>query len=364
MKLNNFDDVGNLTQAQQFMIRSCLATSGEEREHTVRAWEETVVIDDLDFSSSRLVPVFFHGNQGYGITTRHDNRLKIIYKHWWLRTQHISHQLKIVTNAFFDAGIEVVVIKGASIKTYYERDELRPMADFDLLLQPFNLQKALQVIKALDYLPAQQAEAYLGKHPKLFLDFNHAINCVHQRTDSQLDLHWRVGSGCSAKFSDDLWLHLDNYSPVPYAKRPQPAYELFMLVIHAADSENRDNLNWIIDTAMINQKAGKPFWLEARKLAVAEKKEDLFDYGCAVLVKLGIEAPDPGMVSKPRGIISTTIEDRKHFTSIKLFRTRIGNIIYGIKRLFPHSGPLSKLFYIVKNIYYQCSRKVGGTIKQ
>jgi hypothetical protein len=350
MKLKTFDAVDNLTGTQYLMIKACLANSKAERERAVREWEKAVVIDTIDFSSSRLIPWFFYGNQQHDITTVHDKRMKVIYKHWWLRSQHISHRLKEVHKAFCEAGIDSIIIKGASIKTHYDRDELRPMADFDLLVHPTHLQKALQIIKDLGYLPNENLAAYLQKRPSLFLDFNHAITC--QKKDSQLDLHWRVGSRCSTKFSDDLWLHLENYEPVPQAKRPQLAYEVFMLLVHAADSENRDNLNWIIDIAVINNKADRSFWKEARKLAVAEKKEDLFDYSCSILVKLGVDAPDPGPVKKPKVIISTDPEDRQQMSPVRLFVTRLRNIIHGVNRLFPHAHALGKVYQITKSVYY------------
>src|SRR5690554_592823 len=183
MKLKNFDWIDNLTLIQQLIIKVCLTTNKEERENAVRDWEEQVIINDLDFSSSRLIPIFFHGNQQYGTTTRYDKRLNVIYKHWWLRTQHISHQLTRVHKALFDAGIQVIVIKGASIKMHYKREELRPMADFDLLIHPADLKKAFQIIKSLGYLSNRLSEVYWEKNENIFLDFHHAISFKNQNND-------------------------------------------------------------------------------------------------------------------------------------------------------------------------------------
>ena len=126
--------IDNLTYPIQLMLEACLAGSRETREQAVRLWEEHVIIDDMDFGASRLVPYFFHLNKQDGIETVHDKRLKVIYKHWWLRSHHITHQLKIVHNALSEEGIRLIIYKGAAIKLHYERDELRPMADFDLLI--------------------------------------------------------------------------------------------------------------------------------------------------------------------------------------------------------------------------------------
>ncbi len=343
------------------MLKACIAHSKEGRQKAVREWEQTVVMEDLDFSSSRLVPYFLHGNQQVGITTIHDNRLKVIYKHWWLRSQHIAHQLKIVHEAFTEAGVKSIVTKGASLKTFYERAELRPMADFDLIVRPANLERALRIVETLGYVQSKDSVPFIQKYPKLFYDFNHALFCAHPKNNCELDLHWRVGSTCSNELTEDLWLHLEDYPPIPGAKRPQLAYEVFMLMIHAADSQNRDNLNWILDITAINKTAGKPFWEEARRLAVTERKEDLFDYSCAILIQLGIDAPNPGELKSPKLIISTTVEDRVQMGRFALLRSRAGNIRYRVNRFFPHAGPFKKVYHMGRCLgYYFITRKGEG----
>jgi hypothetical protein len=364
MKLKSFDGFDNLTQTQQSLIKGCLATTKEERELAVRNWEKQIVIDEIDFSSSRLIPYFFYGNQQHGIISIYDKRMKVIYKHWWLRSQHISHQLQKVHTTFIEAGIGTVVIKGASIKTYYERDELRPMADFDILIPRADLKRALQLLKELDYITDKRIEAYLSISEKnILLDFNHAITCVHSKNDCQIDLHWRVGSRCSNQFSDNLWLNLENYELLPNAKRPQLAYEVFMIIIHAVDSRNKDNLNWIIDIAVINESRGGSFWQEARRIAVAEKKEDLFDYGCSILIKMGISAPDPGIVKKPKNLVAILPEEGEQVNLIKMTYAKLNNLYGNVDRLFPHSNIANKLYQVVKFVYYYFATRKIRSIK-
>jgi hypothetical protein len=345
--------IDNLTHPIQLMLEACLAGSRETREQAVRLWEEHVIIDDMDFGASRLVPYFFHLNKQDGIETVHDKRLKVIYKHWWLRSHHITHQLKIVHNALSEEGIRLIIYKGAAIKLHYERDELRPMADFDLLIQPSDLQKTLQILKGLDYTMNPQLEGFLQKKKRLFLEFSNEICCKHRSNECKLDLHWRVGYRHSAEFSDELWHHLEDYPGIQGAQKPRLAYEVFLLIVHAVDSRNNDNFNWVLDIDLINKKYGKSFWDEARRLAVKEKKADLFDYGCSVLLHFGVFAPDPGKVTKPRGIVSTGEIQRAEMSFWELFITRLANIKYGVDRRFPHAGLPGKFFRVVRGAYYQ-----------
>jgi hypothetical protein len=363
MKLSNFDEIDNLTKVQLLMVKACLSGFKEEREKLVREWEELVVIDEIDFSSSRLIPFFFNGNQQLGIETRHDKRMKIVYKHWWLRTQHISHQLKIVHAAFFEAGIPCVVIKGASIKVHYERDELRPMADFDLLIPRKQLRQALSILQSLFYDPNMHQYNIITSHIEgIYLDFFHAITCIQSKVDCRLDLHWRIGSRCSAKLSDSLWLNLEKYDPIPNAQKPKLAFEVFMIIIHAVDSRSKDNLNWIIDIAVINQKTDHSFWNEARKIAVSERKEDLFDYGCAVLIELGISAPNPETISIPNNLMPVNPDDKpKGF--IRKISYVVRNRYKTIERLYPYSNDFYKFYKISQYIYVLFLVKISTLIK-
>jgi hypothetical protein len=333
------------------MVKACLAKTREERESIVLIWEEQVVMDDLDYSCFRLLPLFYHGNSQYGINTRHDKRLKTVYKYWWLKNQHLSNQLKVIHQAFADAGIESVVIKGASLKTHYELGELRPMADFDLLVHHSDLDRAMKIVNAHQFKIIERSSFYFEKRRDVFEYFHHAISCNHIQNESQLDLHWRIGSRCSLLFTDDLWQHLEDYPLIPNARKPQLPYEIFMLVIHAIESKNRDNLNWIIDVTMVNKVATSTHWHEAKKIAVAEKKAHLFDYGCSLLISLGIDVPNPGEVEKPIGVIHNVAVMQAPAYKKALYIIHNHRLFVSLR--FPHVNRFVKFFYLGKSIYYK-----------
>ena len=363
MKLKNFKTVDTILPIQHLLVKSCLATKKEERESAVRDWEKQVAIDDLDFSSLRLISFFLHGNQKQSITTIHDKRLKVIYKHWWLKTQHISHELKKVHAAFLKGGITAMVIKGASIKTHYELEELRPMADFDLLVHREDFPKALEMIKNMDYSPNKQSAFLWERNPALLFDFNYSIHFTHQKNGTEFDLHWQIGAYCSVQFTEALWQHVEEYKLIPFAKKPCLAFEVFMLITHAVSSDNHDNLNWIIDIFVINQKAPHAFWEDARALAIAEKKEDLFDYGCFILIQYGVYAPNPGTIKKAKLLIPTDIEQRANMSRFRLLYLRIRNMFFTINRLFPHAKPTTKLYYLARFIRFSFITKNIRNIK-
>ena len=360
MKSENFNVLNDLTSLQLLMVKACLAKTKDERECIVRLWEKQVVMDELDASCFRLLPLFYHGNEQFGITTKHDKRLKVVYKYWWLKNQHLSNQLEVIYQTFAGAGIDCIVVNGASLKTYYDLGELRPIATFNLLIRHSDLDNALKIIDAQCFKIVNEFAVYFDKRRDIFQYFNHAIPCINTKNDSQLDLHWRIGSQCSLAFTDDLWHHLDDYTPVPNAKKPQVAYEIFMVLIHAVGFPKRDDLNWIIDVAMLNNVATGSDWQKARRLAVVEKKVDLFDYQCLVLIGLGVDVPNPADFKKPLGAIRTNAANRKELGYKKIAYYRFHNHKLFVDSMFPHANGFVKAFQFGKSIYYKYVLRKNG----
>lgn len=341
-----------MTTAQSWLLKACLAKTKEEQQEAVQNWEDQVCMDELDFSSMRLIPYFFHRNQQVGITTKHDKRLKVIYKHWWLRNQHISHELKAVQQALSEVGIKTIIIKGAAIKMHYEKEELRPMSDFDLIVPQSDLHQAIQITKKLGFVPDPLDQRFLEKCENLYLDFQHGISFKHSKNETEFDLHWKFGSRCSKQFTTQLWNHLVDYELIPGAKKPPLAYEVCMILIHAVTSENKDNLNWILDIETINQKFGNSFWKEARQLAVNEKKADLFDYGCSILITLGVYAPVPSKVKKPIKVEFSDKENRVAMSRIRLIKIMILNTFVNVNRIYAHENVFTKGYHLIRKMRY------------
>jgi len=338
----------DLSPIQHLVVKACLASSKTEQQRLVSEWEEKVVIDDLDYSSSRLIPYFLHKNQQEGITTRHDKRLKVIFKHWWLKTQHINDQLNKVLAALIAAKIEHIVIKGATARSYYKRRELRTMGDFDVLVRPADLHRTLSLLKDIGYVPNRRAEARLHHAPQLMIDFMHAMECAHQLLDTRIDLHWRIGSFASKAFTERLWAHVDEYELLPGAKKPQLPYEVFIILLHAAMGRSRDNLNWILDMSILNEISGKSFWAEVRQLFRDEKKEDMFDYACSTLLEYGVYAPVPVKPVRPPVLTLINEKTKAEMNLIRFVYTKFVNLHFKVSQVYPHAGPFTLIYQYIR----------------
>jgi len=97
--------------------------------------------------------------------------------------------LERILKAFQDAGIEVIVLKGAALaQTVYADIGLRPMNDLDLLVRPEFLRKAVKVLQGLGFAP---------------LMYNYARYHVFFRQENiALELHWTLLDGVQ---HHELW---------------------------------------------------------------------------------------------------------------------------------------------------------------
>jgi hypothetical protein len=343
---SDISNINNTEILHKWLLGACVATDRQTQETNVRQWEEKIVIDDMDFSSIRMMPLFYYRNQKAGIQTKHDNRLKVIYKHWWLKTQHIVNQLKAVHETFTKNGIATVIIKGASIMEYYELRELRPMADFDLLVKPTDAAKALAILQQMQYTFTDVTGYAIKQHSELVTTFSSSLECTNKVNGTKLDLHWRLGSGCSFPLTYDLWEHLVDYCVLPGAKRPELAYEVFLIIIHAIESKRRDNLNWITDINTLNNRYDGSFWQTARKLAIREKKLVMFDYGCHLLIQYGVYAPTPEKVIVPSIHNSLIAKATRNIGPLRQLRLKIFNL----NCLYPNSNFAFKSYQLLRRV--------------
>lgn len=81
------------------------------------------------------------------------NSLRAMYSSTWMQNQKIFKELEMLAHLFSQAGIPVVVLKGACFAlTIYPDLGLRPMGDLDLLVPGSKLAQAVQIAKGLGYV--------------------------------------------------------------------------------------------------------------------------------------------------------------------------------------------------------------------
>ena len=123
------------TKEQGLLLRASILR-GKEAIEALQEWKADINIAQLDQGSQRLLPLLYHNLHSQGIDDSFMNRFKGVHRLTWYKNQLLFHHVTTLLHSFYNAGIQTMVLKGAALTLFYYRDYgLRPMADFDILVQ-------------------------------------------------------------------------------------------------------------------------------------------------------------------------------------------------------------------------------------
>ena len=150
-----------------------------------------------------LTPLLYHRIKPFfaacSVPTDVQQHLKEIYFHSAARNMRIYKELADILRCFSDAGIPVILLKGAHLaEIVYGNIALRPMADVDLLVKQADLMRAHVVLNGLGYAAPEKDMGYALGHLPPYGKKNSII---------LVEIHYNI---VSAPFSqrfpvEDLW---------------------------------------------------------------------------------------------------------------------------------------------------------------
>ena len=144
----------------------------------------------LEQEGERYLPLVHHilkrSNPVFSIPGEDRGRVRELRLMIVRRNALLFDELRKVTKAFNDAGIEVILLKGAMMEGIYPAG-LRPFTDIDLLVRGQKVAEALEVLAALGY------STYAPQFLPGVGDLRCEGHCVKNGSVSiQIDLHWAL----------------------------------------------------------------------------------------------------------------------------------------------------------------------------
>ena len=141
-------------------------------------------------------------------------KLKRLYYENAARNRLLYDELSKILKVFKDAGIDVIVLKGAFLaETIYKNISLRPMGDIDLLIKKEDLHKVKKELSQLMYhapvLPTKLFEQWETEQC-------HAIQYTNQDKNVEIEPHWDIQLP-SSPFQIDINKFWENAQPVKIA---------------------------------------------------------------------------------------------------------------------------------------------------
>ena len=188
--INNFAPVSTRlpggcwpTPEQTLLLRACLL----EPAAAVKAWEQWTRTHDfeaIDSGSFRLLGLAHRHLTQAGVSGALMPRLQGVYRRFWTANQLLLGRNAPVLKSLTEAGIPLMLTKGAALTVSVYRDYgTRPMDDLDLMVPRSHALRTMEVLEGLGWEPEVQ-------HSKELPETLHACHFRRDRLGI-IDLHWR-----------------------------------------------------------------------------------------------------------------------------------------------------------------------------
>jgi hypothetical protein len=249
-----------------------------------RRWREQVDFDDVDMPEQRLLPLVY---RNLGAAIREDpvfGRAAGLYRRAWTQNQLLFSRVAGALEALRGAGLEALLLKGAPLSIlHYGSSGARPMADVDVLVRPFEAERAMGVLRGAGWRPeAEPAEAQIRvHHGYAFSDGGPGV----------VDLHWF--SLWQSSSDGPMWEVARPFElgGVP-ALAPSPADLLLIVCAHGSPRQPEPAFRWVADAVTVCR-TSEVDWdrlsAEARRRNLRVAAAAALDY---LRTEFGVEVPD------------------------------------------------------------------------
>lgn len=252
MKGNERQDAGRLPSEEQLMLLQAALLPGEKGRAARTQWLAQANIDRLGKASRRLLPLLYARLREEGLEHPILPTLKGVKRHTWYNNQMLFSRAAGAIRSLSQAGIEVMVIKGAALTIGYYRDSsLRPMEDVDIMVRHTDARAAIDTLRANGWAPMDQLAGRNG-FSEANRAYQHAAHFVHA-SGQDLDLHWNLLPLCLGADADaDFWAASTIEEFEGFSVRIlDPADQLLHICVHGTVWDTLTPIRWIPDAAAV-----------------------------------------------------------------------------------------------------------------
>lgn len=160
-------------------------------------------------------------------------------------------EIQAVLSAFLQAGIVPLVMKGCQLAyTCYDRPDLRPRLDTDLLIPASAKSRVPSLLAALGYAAAGQVDGDLLNYQATYVKWRDGLK------QHVVDVHWRVANpqvfAGLMSYEELLADAIDIPALGPGVKGPSPAAALLLACVHrVAHHFDSKRLIWLYDIHLL-----------------------------------------------------------------------------------------------------------------
>ncbi len=267
------------------MLRAALG-SGQDAVEAYRAWRASVLLDDIDWPTFRLLPLLDATAKRHGIVDADAKRIEGAAKHIWLSNTLRLNSLIAAVDALQAAGIEVLLLKGAAL---FARDPeqigLRATGDYDVMVRDADKRAAVAALDKAGFRP-------LVYQPERFTDRDFevmhaaAFTWGERAQRGQVDLHWRPSGDFPAPGLSELLFSAAEFAKIGNTTVAIPclADHLFVGLMHANSAARTDRIDWFVEAAQILQRSGAR--IDWNRIALLCRRYEVSDVAVQALSSL------------------------------------------------------------------------------
>jgi hypothetical protein len=297
--------LGNRPGPEQLLV---LHAALDEPGVALTAWERwraAVDLDDADAGTVRLLPLVYRNLGPDSLGPEDSKRLKDIYRESWGHNQLLFKRAAEVVVLLERAGIETLVLKGASLAALSYRDAgARPMDDVDVLVPLVRARAAIEALGAAGWIPAHD-------DPDAWTQVHHSLGYSGAR-GGELDLHW-FALWQPAR-DEGLWRAARPFELAGAVTRaPCAADQLLLTCVHGVPWSPMPPFRWIADAVAVIRSAGDTLDWD-RLAAEAERRRLTVALGAALAyLREEFDAPVPPSLPARLESVSAPRHERAAF---------------------------------------------------
>lgn len=256
------------TEEESFL--RLLLTDREHFRELWEAWKTTIVFDEIDFATLRLLPLLYMRLREAGITNdKYVGKIRGVYRMVWARNQRLINEVAAVADTCRERGIDVLLLKGLALLIDMYRDPAaRFLGDGDILIKKEDVPRVFEILEELGWTCVDPSVSlkHNARYEGLF-EVTHAV-AFRNKTGVEIEVHWHV---FHVELERDLLRLLLLLSPHNRANttlswqraraiklKEVPvkmlSYEdmLVHVIVHGAEgNDNHRTLRWVVDAAYV-----------------------------------------------------------------------------------------------------------------
>lgn len=275
--------LGNRPTAEQLLVLHAALDQPQSALRAWRQWRAAVEFDDVDHGSTRLLPLVYRNLGAEAFDPQVAGRLKGLYRRAWSQNQLNFKRAAAAIAALEGAGIETLVIKGASLAVLSYGDiGARPMDDADVLVPYARAAEAIAALRAAGWTPERD-------DPLAWTEVHHSLGFAGPG-GGNVDLHWF--SLWQPARDEELWRASMPFELAGVATRaPCAADQLLLACVHGTPWSPLPPFRWIADAILTVRAAGGG--LDWERVGAEAERRRLTVASGAALAYLGEEFAAP-----------------------------------------------------------------------